>query len=209
MNRKSFFRLAWVLTLLLTFSMGCQLVTRAQEWGAVVTEMEGLATEIDIEGLSTQIDLEGLTTDIDIRGLSTEVNIEGLVTEINIDELATEMAPVLTDMGALLTDMPGLDSTLIAVATPAGFPEDIPVMDGPKLNMSGTPTRLEYTLDTDFNAGVDYYRREMLARGWTETSSNVQDGDASLIFQKGARRATVVICENFLFGLTFEITVEG
>lgn len=209
MERKSFFRLAWALTLLLAFSFGCKLVNEAQEMVAFATDIGGLATEIDLEGLSTEIDLEGLSTEIDLEGLSTQVDLEGLVTEVDIDELSTQMAPILTDMGSFMTDMPGLDGTLIAAATPSGFPDDIPVMDGEKLNMSGTPTRLEYWLDTDLNTAVEFYRREMPARGWVEGSSTVGDGEASLVFQKGSRRATVRIEENFLFGLAFDITVEG
>jgi hypothetical protein len=209
MNRKSFFRLAWALTLLLAFSLGCKLVNEAQD-------LVALATDIDVEGLATDIDLDSLATDIDIEGLSTDIDIERMVTDIDIDELSTEMgsvvtdmAPVLTEMGSFLTDMPGLDGTLVAVATPSGFPDDIPVMDGQKLSMSGAPNRLEYSLDADFNAAVDYYRREMAARGWVEGGSNVQEGEASLVFQKGNRRATVHISEDFLFGLAIEITVEG
>lgn len=209
MNHKSFFRLAWALTVLLAFGLGCKLVDRAQELATLATNVEGIATEIDLEGLSTDIDLEGLSTEIDLEGLVTDVDIDQLSTEMG--SMATEMAPILTDMGSFLTEMPGLDGTLIAVGTPSGFPDDIPVMDGQKMSMSGTPNQLEYSLDVDFNAAVDFYHREMAARGWVEggSSVNTDDSEANLVFQKGGRRATVQISEDFFFGLAIEIVVEG
>jgi hypothetical protein len=209
MNRRNFFRFAWALILLLTLSMGCKLVNEAQELMALATDVQALATDIDLESLATDIDLESLVTDVDIEGVATDIDLEGLVTDVDMNELATEMAPLITEMGSILTDMPGFEGTLIPVSTPSGFPDDIPVMEGQKFEMSGSATRLDYTVDADINAAVEFYRREMAARGWAEGSSNVGEGEASLVFQKGSRRATVGISEDFLFGIAIEIAVEG
>ena len=207
MDRKQFFRLAWVLTLLLSLTLGCRIVDQAGELIAI-------ATDLDVEGLATDIDVEGLATEFE--GLATEIDIEGLVTEIDFDEMATQMqsmatdiAPLVTEMGSMLTDLPGFDGTLIAVSTPSGFPADIPVMEGQKLSMTGDASRLEYTVDVDANVAVDFYRREMAARGWVAGSALVQDEVTTLMFQLGNRRATVKIAEDFFFGVTITITVEG
>jgi hypothetical protein len=82
-------------------------------------------------------------------------------------------------------------------------------MEGDKYNMSGTPTQLEYSIDVEVNAAVDFYRREMAARGWAEQSNHIIEGDAELVFQKGARKARVKITEDFFFGVMIEILLEG
>lgn len=193
MRRKVFFRLAWVMCVLLFASLGCQLVNNIRDVVALASEAVGLATDIDIEGLATDIDLEGIATEIDLEQLATEM--EAIATEIDIE--------------SLITDIPLLDETPEIVATPIGFPSDIPIMEGDKYNMSGTPTQLEYSIDVEVNAAVDFYRREMAARGWAEQSTHIVEGEAELVFQKGARKARVKITEDFFFGVMIEILLEG
>jgi hypothetical protein len=193
MRRKVFFRLAWVMCVLLFASLGCQLVNNIRDVVALASEAVGLATDIDIEGLATDIDLEGIATEVDLEQLATEM--EAIATEIDIE--------------SLITDIPLLDETPEIVATPIGFPSDIPIMEGDKYNMSGTPTQLEYSIDVEVNAAVDFYRREMAARGWAEQSTHIVEGEAELVFQKGARKARVKITEDFFFGVMIEILLEG
>ncbi|MDI6695003.1 MAG: hypothetical protein QME21_08155 [Anaerolineales bacterium] len=193
MRRKVFFRLAWVMCVLLFASLGCQLVNNVRDVVALASEAVGLATDIDIEGLATDIDLEGIATEVDLEQLATEM--EAITTEI--------------DLESLITDIPLLDETPETVATPIGFPSDIPIMEGDKYNMSGTPTQLEYSIDVEVNAAVDFYRREMAARGWAEQSNLIIEGEAELVFQKGARKARVKITEDFFFGVMIEILLEG
>lgn len=192
MRRKLFFRLAWAISVLLIVSMGCQLVNNIRDVVALASEAVGLATDIDIEGLATDIDLEGIATEVDLDQLATEM--EAMVTEIDIENL--------------MTDIPLLDETPEIVATPIGFPADIPIMEGNKYDMSGSPNRLEYSIDVEISAAVDFYRREMAARGWAEQSSHIVEGEAELVFQKGARKARVKITEDFFFGVVIEILLE-
>jgi hypothetical protein len=184
-NKRIVFRAAWLITVLVAFSLGCKLVNQVGEVVSLVTEVKGLATDVDLEGLSTDIDLEGLSTDIDLEGLSTEMNLEGM-----------------------LTDMPFLEETQV-VATPAGFPVDIPIMAGDKSEMSGTPNRLEYFVDAGVQQVVDFYRREMPARGWVEASGGTtQAEEAEMYFQQGSRKVTVRVVEDFFFGAQIIITVS-
>ncbi len=190
MNRKMVFRAAWLITVLVLFSLGCKLVTQVGNVVRLATEVEGIATDIDLEGLSTDIDLEGLSTDFDLEGLSTMMS---------------------TDMGIeqLMTVMPMMDSTEV-VATPAGFPADIPIMEGDTSDMSGTPATIAYSVDAELQDAVDFYRREMPARGWAEAAgSKVEAEEAELHFQKDSRKVTVKIAEDFFFGVQVTITVEG
>jgi hypothetical protein len=199
MKKQMVFRFAWLITVLAIFSLGCKLVTQVGEAVRLVTEVKGLATDIDLEGLSTEIDLGGLSTEIDLGSLATDIDLEGM---------STLMA---TDMGIeeLLTAIP-LDVGTLVAATPAGFPADIPIMEGDKSNMGGSPTRIEYGVDAEVQDAVDFYRREMPARGWVEASgSTVDAGEAVLHFQKDNRKVTVNVMEDLFFGILVTITIEG
>lgn len=198
MTRKTIFRLAWALTVLLMFGLGCQLVDQVKDVVALATDVGLLATDIDIEGLATEIDFESLATDIDLSSISTEM-----------ESMSTEMGSIVTEMGSFITDIPLFDETPGPVNTPNGFPTDIPVMDGDKSDMSGSPSRLEYSIDVDQNAAVDFYRREMAARGWVEQGADIQTEEAKLTFRKDNRTAEVTIIEDFFFGLSIEIEVRN
>lgn len=199
MTRKTIFRFAWALTILLAFSLGCKVVNQVNDVIALATDVGGLATDIDLEGLTTDIDVEGLITQV--GGIATQVDLEGL---------STDMGSISTEMGSFLTDIPLLgEETSGPVATPSGFPADIPVMEGEKFDMTGTATRLSYSVDAELSAAVDFYRREMTARGWAEQSYTTAEGEAELAFQKENRRIRVKVVEGFLFDVSVEITVEG
>lgn len=189
MTRKTIFRLAWALTVMLAFGLGCQLVDQ-------VKDVVALATDVGL--LATDIDLEGLATDIDLSSISTEM-----------ESMSTEMGSVITEMGSFITDIPLIDETPGPVNTPNGFPLDIPVMDGEKSDMSGSASRLEYSIDVDQTAAVDFYRREMAARGWVEQGADIQTEKAKLTFRKDNRTAEVTIIEDFFFGLSIEIEVRN
>ncbi len=192
MEARRFFRVLWVLSLVVMVSVGCKLTDQIGELVGLVTEVVDLATDVDLEGLATEIDLEGLATEIDVEGLATEV------------------APFITDAGEFITGIPFLDEgTPRPVVTPAGFPADIPVMSGSILEMKGSPTELKYTIDVEFQTAVDFYRREMAARGWVESSSKSEEGEIRIVFTKGGRTAEVKIQEEFFFGVEITILVQG
>lgn len=198
MTRKTVFRITWGLTVLLMFTLGCKMVDQVKDVVALVTDVGILATEVDIEGLVTEIDLESLATDIDLNSISTEM-----------ESMSTEMGSIVTEMGSFITDLPLFDGTPEPVNTPNGFPADIPLMEGEKSDMSGAPNRLEYTIDAEMAAAIDFYRREMGARGWVEQSADIQSEEAHMVFQNGSRRANVTITEDLFFGLTIAIDVQG
>ncbi|MFM8322841.1 MAG: hypothetical protein ACKOC5_18160 [Chloroflexota bacterium] len=202
MKRQMVFRWALLVVLLAAFTMSCRLVDRALELRAMATDIGGMVT--DIGGLATDIDLEGLATDIDLEALSTEIDIEALTTDIDLEALSTEM-------GGILTDMPfGLDLPTMQPPTPNGFPADIPVLSGKIFEMSGSPTRLEYSCDNEVTELVDFYRREMPLTGWVELpGATVTEDEARLSFQNGGRIARLTISADFLIGTTVEITLEG
>lgn len=205
------FRIAWVIVVLASFSLGCKIVNEAMELRALVTDIDvgGLATEFG--GLVTDIDMEALATSIDMEGLATSIDVEGLATEIDIESLTTEIGSMSTEMGSFMTDLPidlgGLESTGVP-PTPQGFPADIPIMTEGVMDLQGSASSLEYNADTNLDAAINFYRNEMTARGWQEAAgSKIEEGRAELTFMMDGRIARVVIEEDFLMGVIIKITL--
>ena len=210
MRTKIFFRWVWVLLLLVTFSLGCKLVDGLNR---AVT----LATQMDFEGRATEFDIEALATNFDLQKLATEM--ERYATEFDMGAMETQMGAVSTQMGALsteidlgqiMTQLPPLQGTLVAFATPAGFPADIPVLAGERLFLGGTANSLQYAAQSDLPSATQFYRNEMAALGWAESDlSQVFDYAAMLVFEKGSRTAKVTIAKDVLFGVMVSIILEG
>ena len=75
-------------------------------------------------------------------------------------------------------------------------------------DMSGSSTQLNYVSDSEFNAVLDFYKGQMVAQGWAEASGgSTGEGEATLIFQKGSRRATIELYEDEFFG-GVEVTIS-
>lgn len=210
MQAKMFFRWAWVFTLLVGFCLGCKLVEG-------VSEVVAFATQVDLEALATDFDMGALPTEFNLENLATEM--EGFATEIDTGAFETQMGSVSTQMGALstefdlnqiMTQMPPLQGTLVVFATPSGFPPDIPLLDGERLILGGTANSLQYAARAELATAVEFYRREMAARGWVETANTrVLDQVAVLGFQLGNRTAEVTLAEDFFFGVIVSIKLEG
>ena len=228
MRTKMIFRWTWVIFILVSFSLGCKLATGISQAIAIATQVdiEGLATEVDIEGLVTEVDIERLATEIDIQSLPTRVDLEGLITEMGSyatefdmgsfetenSAIATQMSAMSTEIGLgnLITQMPALQGTLAVFVTPSGFPADIPLLEGERSFMAGTASQLQYAARAKVPEAVEFYRREMATRGWTEGSgSRVEDKVATLVFQRGDRTVTVNITDDFFFGVIVSIVIEG
>jgi hypothetical protein len=205
-----FFRWAWVILLLVTFSLGCKLVDGLNRAVAI-------ATQVDFEARATEFDLGALATNIDLDELVTEM--ESVATQFDRGALETQMEAVATQMGAfstefdlgqIMTQLPPLQGTPGIFATPAGFPDDIPLLAGERLILSGTPFSLQYGVRTDLLSAVQFYRQEMAALGWIESGdSRVLEHAAVLAFEKDGRVAYVTIAEDLVFGVMISIALAG
>jgi hypothetical protein len=210
MRTKMFYRWTWVILILVTLSLGCKLVNGISKAVAVATQvdLEGLATEVDLRSLPTKIDLEGLATQV--GGLATEID-QGAFETANA-AMETQMKAMSTELGLgdLMTQMPALQGTMESFSTPPGFPSDIPLLEGERSLMGGSATDIQYTVKAKLPDAVDFYRREMSARGWSEANeSHVEDKVANLIFQRGDQTVTVSMVEDLFFGLIVSIAVGG
>jgi hypothetical protein len=197
------FRWAWALLLLVALSLGCKLVDG-------VSQVVSVATQVDLEGLATEFDMGALPTGFDAESLATEMG--SFATEFDMGALETQMGALSTeiDLGQVLTQMPALQGTLVAFATPNGFPADIPLLESERLVLGGAADALQYAARSDLPAAVEFYRREMATRGWIEApESRATDYAAALVFELGDRTAKITIAEDFFFGVIVSIQLEG
>lgn len=203
MQIKRVYRWAWALMLLIAFSLGCKLVDG-------ISQAVAVATRVDLESLATEFDMGPLPTGINPEILATQMG--SFATEFELGAFETEMGALSTEMnlGQIATQLPALQGTLVAFATPNGFPADIPLLDGERLILSGTKDSLQYAARTDLATAVDFYRREMAGRGWVESpESRTTRHAAALVFTLGERTARVAIAEDLFFGVIVSIQLEG
>jgi hypothetical protein len=197
------FRWAWALLLLVALSLGCKLVDG-------VSQVVAVATQVDLESRATEFEMGALPTGFDPESLATEMG--SFATEFDMGALETQIGALSTeiDLGQVMTQMPALQGTLVAFATPSGFPADIPLLESGSLILGGTTDSLQYAARSDLPAAVEFYRREMAARGWVETpGSRASDNAAALVFQLGDRTAEITIDEDFFFGVIVSIKLKG
>jgi hypothetical protein len=96
----------------------------------------------------------------------------------------------------------GFEQTAEAIGTQSGddgdlllgdIPEDIPVYPENE-TMFALEGTISYFSPDSFQQVVDFYKQEMVNRGWSEASGSAETSDSVvLIYQKDSRRATVTI----------------
>ncbi len=176
MRNQKIFRYILFITLLVAASLSCKTVTKPFE------KISGIATDIeDMMGIATEIDVEGLATDIDIGGMETE------------------LAPMITEVQGIITDMPDLTGEK---------PTDVPIIEGGEEIMSSKGL-ITISTDKELREVVDFYESQMPANGWAKVDGKVEEDSAELVFQKEARKATISIDSIPFIGTTISITIEG
>jgi len=176
MRNQKTFRYILLITLLIAISLSCKTVTEP------IDKLTGIATDIE-----------------DMIGIATDIDIEGLVTDIDIEGMETELAPMITEVQQMITEMPDLTGDK---------PTDVPIIEGGE-EMTATKGLIIYTTDKGLREVVDFYELQMPTNGWVKTEGKVEEDTAELIFQKEARKATISIDSFPLMGTTVSITIEG
>ena len=208
MARKSIYRVLLIVSLV-TFIMGCNLVSNIIKGAesvstgvAVFTEVEGIVTEINIGSMVTEINIGSMVTDMgsmvtEMGSIVTEMDIESMVTEINLDSMVTEM-----NVDSLVTEIGGGSGNA---------PQDIPVMEGEKMDFTSSQTEVIYMIDQNLATVLQFYQREMPAKGWIVAQSGTPagEGETVLVYQKDNRKATVTLSEiPFLNQTSVSITIQ-
>jgi len=191
MRSKLFYRWLLFVSLLIAVTMGCGLINNIREGVELVGTGQAIVT-----------DIEALTTGIIPGGI--EETAQALITEIDPGSLVETAGAAITEID------PGLITTEIYTSPEEG-PEDIPVMEGDLGAFVGTPQSVSYTVDAEFSAVLDFYKREMPNNGWQEDTSEGSSSDnlAELIYTKVNRKASVTITEIPFIGVTVFINIEG
>lgn len=198
MTRQTVFRLLLLVTLLVSASLGCQLVNRVKEGVELVGTGQAVATEFG--ALSTELIPPGI-----------EETAQALITEVDTSGIME------TAQAAITENAPEIEGTLQAFTTevytsPEEAPPDIPIMEGEKSAFVGTAEAVSYFINAELQEVVDFYKREMPVNGWQEAPSDgiSNENMVELQFTKGGRKAVLVITQvPFVGQTTIVITIEG
>lgn len=111
--------------------------------------------------------------------------------------LGTQAQQFATQAEALATqiEQSGLAETAQALATVSlgSAPEDIPLMED-RQNLVSTGQAVTYNTPSDSKTVIEFYKQEMVAQGWTQSSDPVEfAGLATLAYSKDNRQAQIVI----------------
>ena len=205
------YRLAWIITLMISVTLGCGLFSGIGERisgtkatvGAVATDVQ---TGRDILGTARAIvtDVGGSGLLETAKALATGVGDSGFLS--TAQAFATEQGPeLMATLQAFATEQgPGLMETAQAMGTAAApllgeAPEDIPFVQGELENLVSTRLLVTYGTAIDSQLVVDFYNTEMVANGWTKVSEEaLGDAITLLTFEKPGRLASVTVTSNTL-----------
>lgn len=215
---KNPYRIAWVITLLISLTLGCGLVTNVSEQITGVRETVGaVATDVqtgrDIVGTARAIvtDVGGSGLIETAQALATGVGDSGFLS--TAQAFATAQGPeLMATLQAFATDQgPGLMETAQALGTAAApllgeAPEDIPILPGELENLVSTRLLVTYGTALDSKLVVDFYNREMIANGWIKANEEaLGDAITLLNFEKPGRLASITITGNSLTNQTMVV----
>jgi len=182
MRGKYFFRYMLLISLIVAATMGCKLIENVRS--TVQLASTGVAVATDIGALITEIVPPGVEETVQ-AGMPTML------------AAITEIAPTLE---AITTQV---------YTSPEDAPADIPIIPGETSAFVGSAQAISYVTTSDFNQVVDFYKTEMLNKGWTSVDSGTGPSvevpgmsNAELHFQKDSRKATVIITEIPFVGQT-------
>jgi len=182
MRGKYFFRYMLLISLIVAATMGCKLIENVRS--TVQLASTGVAVATDIGALITEIVPPGVEETVQ-AGMPTML------------AAITEIAPTLE---AITTQV---------YTSPEDAPADIPIMPGETSAFVGSAQAISYVTTSDFNQVVDFYKTEMLNKGWTSVDSGTGPSvevpgmsNAELHYQKDTRKATVIITEIPFVGQT-------
>ncbi len=205
MRDRNLFRYLLVITLVLAVTLSCNLVMNPiNQTVGVVKTGESIATAV--QSVATQVDVGAIATSI--GDISTQVDVGAIATSIQDVATQVDFGGIATQIQGVATSGPGnMVSTLMADTGGGGAkPADIPMLNG-ATQLNASATEIDYVTQETVDNAAKFYQRQMPANGWQKVSEKIQPDTATLVFQKGGRKATVQI--DSMLVTTVSITIEG
>ena len=198
------YRIFWLLTVLVGFSLACESLSALQRdynetrgtAGAIATQADQIITQA--KGIATQIgDSSAVGT---AKAIATEQGPSLIATgqayaTIAADEgyLQTAEALVTQGSGELLLTIQAAATQYLFPGTP---PEDVPIATiGEVSNLFANQATVSYIVHLDVPVVVNFYQNMMPTKGWTDDSDSslIKEKAAVLKFLKEDRVATVTL----------------
>ncbi len=195
-----------LLTLLITLSLACGLLTTAETVKetalAVGTDVkEGSKLLGTAEYYATQIGESGFVGTA--QAMATQVGESGALQTVQamvtsqapgiletLQAVATQEGPSLLQTGqAMITDLPPVINQT---------PTDVPVLSGEKENFYSTNETVSYLTTTKYADVLNFYKTEMNNNGWVKQDQNSVETEnaAVLYYEKGDKTASVTLSVN-------------
>lgn len=174
--RRTTFRWGWAVVLLsmATLACTCGLISGLTEAG------EGLQT---VQAIGTELATTG--------ALET---VQAVVTEGGLEQTAEAFA-TQAESGGFAETAEAIATQSAGGVTFGDVPADVPVLEDPK-DLFGMESIVSYSTSLEYNAVLEFYKKEMPANGWTEDTSqtSVETTDAAVLYYvKDGRTATVTL----------------
>jgi hypothetical protein len=196
------YRIAWI-SLLVFGSLACSLLSQL---GQTTQDIQSIGTDIGkgkqlvstVQPVITQI--EGLKL-IETLQSFTKNEVPGALETMKAVATVQGVGMVETLQAYATSNAPSLKETGQAMATqlsPGEVPEDIPVVEGDKVNFYSSAEIVSYETALDFQTVLDFYKQEMAAKGWTLVEKDATEmGDLAILpFDKPTRRNTTNLTVN-------------
>ena len=212
------FRNVWLIMILLSTTLACQLVskigeTREKVEAAATDAKAGLNTLGTARALVTQVGSSAMLKTA--QALATEVGESGLLqTAIAVateegpsaietaKAFATQEGPSLQETAKAFATQegPGLEKTAEAALTQiAGSmgepPDDIPIIEGEKENLITGEFAVSYSISMSIEDVANFYKSEMPKEGWrlVEQGHLESESMVALNYEKQGRSAGITI----------------
>lgn len=201
------FQFAWLGCILLTITLACNFISGlSQDVQSARQTAEYAGTQVQV--LATQA--QGLATSVEESGylktaqaIATERGAEILGTAQALATEAEERGVLDTVQAYVTQEGSSLLSTAKAIATKGVHegqaPEDVPIVDADTIqDFYGSETFITYLTSLDFQSVLNFYKKEMPAKGWEAVADGSIEASESahLNFKKPTQTASVTLNMN-------------
>jgi hypothetical protein len=201
---KNRFKILWILSVLVGFSLACESLTAIRrDYDEVRSTADAAATQVDqiitqAKGIATEI---GESSAIEtVKAFATEEGPKAIATGEALATKAAEKGYLETAEALVTQGSSELLPTVQAAATeylfPSSPPEDVPIITiGEVTNLFTNQHTVSYFVHLDVPVVVNFYQRVMPEMDWTDESDSelIREKAAVLKFSKPDRVANITL----------------